>query len=125
MAHDIATLLERNLHGVFGEADEALRRATAEDIYAEDAVFAEPHGVYRGRGEIIRMAGVIRAAHPTFRYQLVGPVEVLHEEAGRAKWQAGAPGEPPAYAGTDVVIAKDGRITAIYMFFDGLPDPTH
>ncbi|WP_281168504.1 hypothetical protein [Pleomorphomonas oryzae] len=35
------------------------------------------------------------------------------------------PGEPPASGGTDAVLAMDGRITAIYMFFDGLPDPTH
>lgn len=38
---------------------------------------------------------------------------------------AGAPGEPPAYAGTDFIVAKDGRISWIYLFFDGQPDPTN
>ena len=125
MPQDIATLIERNLQDVFGEADDIRRRAVAAEIYADDIVFAEPHGVYRGRDEVVRIAGVIRAKHPSFRYQVTAPVEVLPGDIARAKWTSGAPGEPPAYAGTDVVLVSDGKITAIYMFFDGLPDPTH
>jgi hypothetical protein len=30
-------------------------------------------------------------------------------------------GEAPAYAGTDFIIARDGRIAAVYLFFDKLP----
>jgi hypothetical protein len=30
-------------------------------------------------------------------------------------------GEAPAYAGTDLIIARDSRITAVYLFFDKLP----
>ncbi len=125
MTQDIATLIERNLHGIFGEGDEALRRATAAEIYADDAIFVEPHGIYRGPAEIVRIAGVIRATHPSFRYEIIAPVEVLPGDIARAKWISGTPGEAPAYAGTDVVVARDGKIAAIYMFFDGLPDPTH
>jgi hypothetical protein len=40
---------------------------------------------------------------------------------GRVKWVAGSPGEAPAYAGTDFIIARDGRIAALYLFFDKLP----
>ena len=29
-----------------------------------------------------------------------------------------SPGEVPAYAGTDFIIARDGKITALYLFFD-------
>ena len=32
----------------------------------------------------------------------------------------GRPGEAPAYAGTDFIIAQDGRIAALYLFFDKL-----
>jgi hypothetical protein len=28
------------------------------------------------------------------------------------------PGEAPEYAGTDFIIARDGRIAAVYLFFD-------
>ncbi len=121
---DIATLLERNLHEIFGEGDSALRLEVAKEILHEDAVFIEPHGMYRGRDEIVRIAGVIREMHPTFRYTPIGAAEVLHEQAGRVRWVAGVPGEVPAYAGTDFIIAREGKIAAIYLFFDGQPDPT-
>jgi hypothetical protein len=121
---DIATLLERNLQQIFGEGDDALRLKVAEEILLEDAVFVEPHGVYHGRDEIVRIAGVIRAMHPTFRYTTIADAEVLHDQAGRVRWVAGELGEPPAYAGTDFIVARDGKIAAIYLFFDGAPDPT-
>jgi hypothetical protein len=31
-------------------------------------------------------------------------------------WQAA-----PAYAGTDFIIARDGKIASVYLFFDELP----
>jgi hypothetical protein len=40
---------------------------------------------------------------------------------GRVRWVAGRPGELPVYAGTDFIIARDGRIAALYLFFDKLP----
>jgi hypothetical protein len=40
--------------------------------------------------------------------------------AGRIQWVSGRPGEAPAYAGTDFIIARDGRIAALYLFFDKL-----
>jgi hypothetical protein len=29
--------------------------------------------------------------------------------------------EAPAYAGTDFIIARDGQIAGVYLFFDKLP----
>jgi hypothetical protein len=40
---------------------------------------------------------------------------------GRVQWVSGRPGEAPAYAGTDFIIVQDGRIAAVYLFFDKLP----
>jgi hypothetical protein len=31
------------------------------------------------------------------------------------------PGKPPAYAGTDFIVARNGRIASVYLFFDNLP----
>jgi hypothetical protein len=54
--------------------------------------------VYRGRDEIDRVAGAIKAHHPDFRYQpIAGPEELGN--AGRIEWVSGRPGEAPAYAG--------------------------
>ncbi len=100
MSHSISTLLTRNLHDVFGEGDPARRREAIADIFTEDCVFYEPGGVYRGRDEIDRIAGVIRATHPDFRYTPTAQPEELHN-AGRIRWVSGRPGEAPAYAGTE------------------------
>ena len=120
VAHSISTLLLRNLDDVFGENDPARRRAAIEEIFHEDAVFYEPGGVHRGRDEIDHIAGVIKATHPEFRYRPIAPPEEL-VDGGRVRWVSGVPGEPPAYAGTDFIIARDGRIAAVYLFFDELP----
>jgi len=62
MPSTISTLLLRNLHDVFGEMDPERRRAAINEIFHEDAVFYEPKGgIYRGRDEIDRIAGVIKA----------------------------------------------------------------
>src|ERR1700756_1644416 len=117
----ISTLLIRNLRDVFGEGDPARRRAAIEEIFTEDAVFYDPNdGAHRGRDEIDRVAGAIRATHPDFRYQpIAAPEEV--GDGGRIRWVSGRPGEAPAYAGTDFIVARDGRIAAVYLFFDKLP----
>ena len=99
MSYSISTLLTRNLHDVFGENDPARRRAAID--------------------EIDRVAVAIKATHPDFRYQpIAGPEELGN--GGRIQWVSGRPGEAPAYAGTDFIIVRDGRIAAVYLFFDKL-----
>jgi hypothetical protein len=121
MSYSISTLLTRNLQDVFGENDPARRRAAIDEIWTEDGVFCDPKtGVHRGRDEIDRVAGAIRATHLDFQYQPIAKPEELGD-GGRVKWVAGRPGEAPAYAGTDFIIARDGRIAAVYLFFDELP----
>jgi hypothetical protein len=120
MSDTVSSLLLRNLHGVFGEIDPARRRATIDEIFHEDAVFHDPNGTYRGRDEIDRIAGVIKATHPDFQYQPLAPPEV-RGDAGRVRWVSGSPGKPPAYAGTDFIVTRDGKIAHVYLFFDELP----
>ena len=50
---------------------------------------------------------------PIFHARLLG-------NGGRIQWVSGPPGEAPAYAGTDFIIVRDGRIAALYLFFDEL-----
>jgi hypothetical protein len=119
MSYSISTLLTRNLHDVFGENDPARRRAAIDENFAEDCVFHEPKGVYRGRNEIDRVAGSIKATHPDFRYQPKADPQKVGN-GGRIQWVSGRPGEAPAYAGTDFIIVQDGRIAVVYLFFDKL-----
>ena len=121
MSNSLSNLLIRNLRDVFGENDARRRRAAIDEIYTEDCVFYDPSkGVYRGRDEIDRVAGAIKATHPDFLYQ---PITEPEESGngGLVRWVSGLPGEAPAYAGTDFIIVRDGRIAAVYLFFDELP----
>ena len=117
----LATLLTRNLHDVFGENDPALRRSAINEIFTDDCVFYDPKGgVYRGGDEIDRVAGAVKATHPDVRYQPIAEPEEVGNGGGRVQWVSGRPGEAPACAGTDFIIARDGRIAAVYPFFEKL-----
>jgi hypothetical protein len=120
MPYSVSTLLTRNLHDVFGENDPVRRRVVIDEIYTEDCAFYDPtKGVHRGRDEIDRVAGAIRATHPDFQYQPISQPEELGN-GGRVQWVSGRPGESPAYAGTDFIITRGGQIAALYPFFDQL-----
>jgi hypothetical protein len=121
MSYSLSTLMLRNLSDVFGENDPVRRRAAIDEIFHEDAVFYDPNqGVFRGRDEIDRIAGAIKATHPDFKHQPLSPPEE-RGDAGRVRWVSAVPGQPPAYSGTDFIVARDGRIAAVYLFFDKLP----
>jgi hypothetical protein len=77
-------------------------------------------GVFRGRDEIDRTAGVIKATRPDCEYQPLFTPEELGD-AGRVRGVSGTPGKPPAYAGTDFIVARNGRTASVYLFFDNLP----
>src|SRR2546427_1516981 len=117
MFYSISTLLTRNLHDVFGENDPARRRTAIDEIFTEDCVFYDPKGgVYRGRDEIDRIAGAVKATHPDFRYQPIAEPEEVGN-GGRIQWGSGRPGGSPAYAGTDFIIGPGGPRAAVYLFF--------
>lgn len=119
MPYSVSTLLTRNLTDVFGENDPVRRRKAIDEIFTEDCVFYEPAGVHRGRKAIDQVAGELRKTHSDFRYEPKAPPEELGN-AGRIRWVEGRPGEAPTYAGTDFIIAHEGRIAAVYLFFDKL-----
>jgi SnoaL-like domain len=90
MSYSISTLLIRNLDDAFGEIDPARRRAAIDEIFHEDAVYYDRNGAYRGRDEIHRIAGLIKAGHPDFRYQPIAPPDELGS-GGRVRWGVGSP----------------------------------
>ena len=121
MSYSISTLLTRNLHDVFGENDPARRRAAIDEIFKEDCVFYDPKGgVYRGRDEIDRIAGAVKATHLDFRYQPIAEPEEVGNACGSNGYRAApvrrqlTPGLISSLPGTA------GRIAAVYLFFDRL-----
>jgi diguanylate cyclase with GGDEF domain len=112
MSFIISTLLTRNLHGVCGENDPARRRAAIDEIFTEDCVFYDPsNGVYRGRDEIDRVAGAIKATLPTFAintlpHRLPNRVS-LHDDLIDAIGSNGGPAEGICIAMFDLDGFKD------------------
>ncbi|MDG3441203.1 nuclear transport factor 2 family protein [Nitrospirillum amazonense] len=113
----IRALLYRNLEEVFGEGDDARRRAAIDELWAQDGVLYVPPGVIVGREAINKFAGDLRATHPHYVYTPQGKAQVLHD-AGRLAWGSGPRGETPDYTGWDVITVRDGQIAALYVFLD-------
>jgi hypothetical protein len=120
MSDRILELLHRNLQDVFGEGDAARRRAAIDELYTEDCVLYAPPGVIVGREALDKFAGELRATHPHFVYTPHGAPQALHN-AGRLAWGSGPRGEATEYTGPDVIIVRDGKIAALYVFLDSTP----
>jgi hypothetical protein len=120
MCDRIEQLLLRNLREVFGEGDAARRRAAIEELYTEDCVLYVPPGIFAGAAALDKFAGDLRATHPHFVYTPHGEPQALHN-AGRLAWGSGPRGQPPNYTGLDVVIVREGKIAALYVFLDSVP----
>jgi len=117
MKDRIHELLHHNLREVFGEGDAARRRAAIRGFYTEDAVLYVPPGVFVGHDALDRFAGDLRATHPHFVYTPHGEPQALHN-AGILAWGSGPKGEAPDYTGLDLVIVRDGKIAALYVFLN-------
>ena len=116
----IHELLHRNLQEVFGEGDAVRRRAAIDQLYTEDCVLHVPPGAFVGRDALDKFAGDLRATHPHFVYTPHGEPQALHD-AGRLAWGSGPRAEAPEYTGLDVIIVRDGKIAALYVFLDATP----
>jgi hypothetical protein len=116
----IETLLNRNLPEVFGEGDPARRRSAIQALYTEDCVLYAPPGTFVGHDALDKFAGDLRATHPHYVYTPHGSPQVLHN-SGRLAWGSGPKGETPAYTGVDFIIARDGKIAALYVYLDSPP----
>jgi SnoaL-like domain len=117
MSERIIELLHRNLQEVFGEGDAARRRAAIDQFYTDDCVLYVPPGVFVGRDALDKFAGDLRATHPDFLYTPHGEAQALHN-CGILAWGSGPAGEAPDYTGLDVIIVRDGRIAALYVFLN-------
>ena len=66
------------------------------------------------------LSGDLRATHPHYVYTPHGAPQVLHN-SGRLAWGSGPKGETPQYTGVDFIIARDGKIAALYVYLDSPP----
>jgi SnoaL-like domain len=116
----IETLLNRNLPEVFGEGDPVRRRAAIQELYPKDCVLYVPPVPLVGHDALDKFAGDLRATHPHFVYTPHGAPQALYN-SGRLARGSGPKGETPAYTGVDFIIARDGKIAALYVYLDSPP----
>ena len=60
------------------------------------------------------------ATNPHYVYTPLGAPQVLHN-SGRLAWGSGPKGETPRYTGMDFIIAREGKIAALYVYLDAPP----
>ena len=112
-----ASLLTRNLHEVFGEADAARRRAAIAALFTADVVFADAEGSRTGHEALDSFVADLLARSPGWVFQASGPAQGV-QDAGRLAWGFGPPGEPPRVTGLDVVLVREEKIAVLYTFID-------
>src|ERR1700686_3585773 len=122
MSNMIETLLLRNLQEVFGEGDPERRRSAIEQLYTEDCVVNLPVGQYHGHDALDRICGELRASHPSYVYTPHN-APIVVQDGGRVDWGSGPAGEPPRYTGIDIIITRDDKISALYVFLNSPPIP--
>jgi hypothetical protein len=117
MDHTVDTLLMRNLLDVFGEPDSSKRRSAIAAIWAENGVFADPHGRYVGYAALNDAVSKLHERFPGFVFTPIGSSQTFFD-VGRQAWGHGPVGQPPKVKGIDVITAQHGRIVALYAFID-------
>ncbi|MET9731974.1 nuclear transport factor 2 family protein [Streptomyces sp. NPDC006458] len=100
----------------------ALAKAVS-DVWSADGTYTDPVADVRGHDQITAMIAGTQEQFPGFVFRLVGEVDGHHDTA-RFSWELvhEAEGSAPV-AGSDVItLDAEDRITAVYGFFDRLPD---
>jgi hypothetical protein len=117
MSITIETLLQRNLHEVFGERDPARRAVAIEALFTPDCVFSDPHGHYVGRAALDDAVSALHERFPDHAFSEIGAPEALRD-SGRLAWSFGPPDDPQQVTGLDVIVVNAGRIAALYTFLN-------
>ena len=119
MPDTIETLLQRNLHEVFGERDASKRREAIAQLWTEDCTFIDHSGKTHGRDELDLAVALLQQRTPGYAFTETGPADLLHD-SGRLAWSYGLPGRQPI-KGLDVVLVRNGRISLMLTFLDSVP----
>jgi hypothetical protein len=117
MVNTVEDLVTRNLLEVFGESDAVKRRSAIAALWAEDGVFADPHGRYVGHTALNDAVSQLHERFSGFVFTPIGAPQAFYD-VGRQAWGHGRVGEPPTLTGLDVITVRDGRIVTLYAFID-------
>ena len=110
---DTVALLHANLFEVFNEPDEQRRADAIAHTYTEDVEWTEADGVARGREALTVNATALRSTLAGMEFSAAGSA---HELAGFGylAWNLTPPGGDVVVRGFDVILTRDGLISALY-----------
>ena len=110
---DTSALLHANLLEVFNEPDEQRRAAAIARTYTDDVEWTDAEGATRGREALAAKATTLRSTLTGLEFSAVGPA---HELAGfgHLAWSLAPPGGDVVVSGFDVVLTRDGLISAVF-----------
>jgi hypothetical protein len=117
LAQTVETLLRENIFGIFGEHDARKRRAKIASLWAEDGVFIVPQGRYEGHSGVERAAAGFIERFPNFTFTERSEAQAFNG-VGMIPWAFGPPDGDPVITGIDVLVMKDDKIGAVYVFED-------
>ena len=112
---ELAALMSANLRDVFGQRDEAARRAAMAQIFADDIRFADHNGVVVGFEGVNAAIQALQDSTPGFVFSEAGPVHEV-QDLGTVAWNYGPPDAAPVVSGTDVVLVAEGRIASLWVY---------
>jgi hypothetical protein len=117
---DAQTLATRYIAS-WNEADAAARGRLVEDLWTEDASYADPMMKADGQDAIAALIGGVHVQFPGYRFALSGQPDG-HGSFVRFSWSL-APSDGRVVArGTDfAAVAPDGRLTRVTGFLDQVP----
>ena len=101
------------------ELDPEKRKELVTEVYDSHIMLIDPHVIVDGRAELEKLYDGIHKQFPDFVFRVVDIIEVHHEFA-RMHWELTKPGASEKQTGDDFIKIKEGRISEIIVFINGL-----
>jgi|ERR1700744_5707647 hypothetical protein len=117
---DAETIAERYI-ALWNETDATTRRQLVDDLWTENALYADPMMKADGQDGIAALIGGVHTQFPGYRFTLTGKVDG-HGPYVRFSWSLGPLDGAVIARGTDfAAVAPDGRLAQVTGFLDQVP----
>lgn len=90
-------------------------------VYTDDVFVGEPDAAHRGHEGMSRAIAALHAQVPGAVISRSGPIGTAQDLVTYA-WTLGVDGGPAVASGRDVLLLRDGRVSALYVLLDPAGD---
>ncbi|GGX15629.1 hypothetical protein GCM10010297_41360 [Streptomyces malachitofuscus] len=107
----------------WNERDPARRRVLVDELWTDDAGYADPIVAAEGRDAIDHVMATAQRQFPGMVYRQAGRADGHHGVA-RLVWELAPAGGPAVIVGLAVMVTERGRLRRVYGFLDPVPVTT-